>query len=210
MWVPTEGVDVVIEADAVVLLFRSRSWGGKFGQIIRPRVPITWTLFALGGRRPWFRCDADYVASTATAVLRFCTAVAGLSPAATAAVSNMRARMKPRPSAQLAGSERSECASVLASASPSHFLKSLRECIGAPTCVCEPLPASEDPLIRDGRRGAGSVHDGPAWRHDHLFLTGSGRQRILSEAPLPWSAPCLRTSLRRLILHHKLSALRAS
>jgi hypothetical protein len=60
MWVPTEGVDVVIEADAVVLMFRSRSWGGEFGQIIRQRVPITWTLCALGGRRPWFRCDADY------------------------------------------------------------------------------------------------------------------------------------------------------
>jgi hypothetical protein len=60
MWVPAEGVDVVTEVDAVVLIFRSRSWGGEFGQIIRQRVPITWTLCALGGRRPWFRCDAYY------------------------------------------------------------------------------------------------------------------------------------------------------
>jgi hypothetical protein len=36
------------------------SWGGEFGQIIRQRVPITWTLCALGGRRPWFRCNAHY------------------------------------------------------------------------------------------------------------------------------------------------------
>jgi hypothetical protein len=107
-WMPTEGVDVVTEADAVVPIRRSRSWGGEFGQ--RQRVPITWTLCALGGRRPWFRCDAYYRGQYCGSVLRFCTAVAGLSPAATAAVSNMRARMKPPPSAQLTGSERSECA----------------------------------------------------------------------------------------------------
>jgi hypothetical protein len=59
---------------------------------------------------PGFAVMHTTVASTAAAVLRFCTAVAGLWPAATAAVSNMRARMKPPPSAQLAGSERSECA----------------------------------------------------------------------------------------------------
>jgi hypothetical protein len=57
-WMPTEGVDVVIEADAVVLIRRSLSWGGEFGQ--RQRVPITWTPCSLGGRRPWFRCDAYY------------------------------------------------------------------------------------------------------------------------------------------------------
>jgi hypothetical protein len=57
-WMPTEGVDVVIEADAVVLIRRSRSWGGELGQ--RQRVPITWTPCSLGGRRPWFRCDAYY------------------------------------------------------------------------------------------------------------------------------------------------------
>jgi hypothetical protein len=58
---PTEGVDVVTEVDAVVLTFRSRSWGGKFGQIIRQRVPITWTPCSLGGRRAWFRCDEYYL-----------------------------------------------------------------------------------------------------------------------------------------------------
>jgi hypothetical protein len=57
-WMPTESVDVVIEADAVVLIRRSRSWGGEFGQ--RQRVPITWTPCSLGGRRPWFRCDEYY------------------------------------------------------------------------------------------------------------------------------------------------------
>ena len=55
---PTVGINVLIEADAVVLMFRSQIWGGESGRIIRQRVPITWTPCTLGGRRPWFRCDA--------------------------------------------------------------------------------------------------------------------------------------------------------
>jgi hypothetical protein len=54
---PTEGIGVLVKADAVVLVFRSRRWGGGYGQFITQRVPVTWTLCALGGRRPWFRCD---------------------------------------------------------------------------------------------------------------------------------------------------------
>jgi hypothetical protein len=53
---PTEGIGVLVKADAVVL-FRSRRWGGGYGEFITQRVPVTWTLCALGGRRPWFRCD---------------------------------------------------------------------------------------------------------------------------------------------------------
>ena len=55
---PTEGIGVLAEARAVVLMFRSRSFGGGYGPRITHRVPITWTPCALGGRRPWFRCEA--------------------------------------------------------------------------------------------------------------------------------------------------------
>jgi hypothetical protein len=55
---PTEGIGVLAEAGAVVLMFRSRSFGGGYGPRITHRVPITWTPCALGGRRPWFRCEA--------------------------------------------------------------------------------------------------------------------------------------------------------
>ena len=57
---PTEGIRVLAKADAVVLVFRSRRWGGGYGQSITQRVPITWTPCSLGGRRPWFRCDGYY------------------------------------------------------------------------------------------------------------------------------------------------------
>jgi hypothetical protein len=116
-----------------------------------------------GPRMVCTRCGI--IGADARAVLRFCTAVAGLSPAATAAVSRMRARMKPSPFARLTGSERSECASVLASASPSHFLKSLRECIGAPTCVCEPPPASEEPPRSAMADGAPAMLNGRCRLH---------------------------------------------
>jgi hypothetical protein len=51
---------VLAKADAVVLVFRSRRWGGGYGQSITQRVPITWTPCSLGGRRPWFCCDGYY------------------------------------------------------------------------------------------------------------------------------------------------------
>jgi hypothetical protein len=110
MWMPTEGVDVVTEVDAVVLIFRSRSWGGKFGQIIRQRVPITWTLCALGGRRPWFRCDAYYRGRYCGRRVALLYSGGGPFSCRSAAVSRMRARMKPPPFARLTESERSECA----------------------------------------------------------------------------------------------------
>jgi hypothetical protein len=56
---PTEGIAVLTEADAVLLAFRPRSFGGGYGSWIGQRVPITWTPCALGGRRPWFRCEAS-------------------------------------------------------------------------------------------------------------------------------------------------------
>jgi hypothetical protein len=58
MWEPTEGIGVLTKSDAVVLRFRSRSWGGDYGPIITQRFPIVWTPCTLGGRRPWFRCGA--------------------------------------------------------------------------------------------------------------------------------------------------------
>jgi hypothetical protein len=52
-WRPTEGIAVLAQADAVVLMFRSRSWRGEYGPTITQRIPIVWTLCTLGGRRPW-------------------------------------------------------------------------------------------------------------------------------------------------------------
>ena len=57
MWKPTEGVGVLTKADAVVLMFRSRSWQDEYGATLTQRVPIVWTPCTLGGRRPWFRCE---------------------------------------------------------------------------------------------------------------------------------------------------------
>jgi hypothetical protein len=31
MWEPTEEIGVLTKADAVILMFRSRSWGGEYG-----------------------------------------------------------------------------------------------------------------------------------------------------------------------------------
>jgi hypothetical protein len=54
---PTEGIRALVKGDAVVLVFRSRWWGGSYGQFITQRVLITWTASAFGGQCPWFRCD---------------------------------------------------------------------------------------------------------------------------------------------------------
>jgi len=45
------------EWDAVVLTYRSRSWGASEWKSIEQRVPITWTPCYLGGQRPWFVCS---------------------------------------------------------------------------------------------------------------------------------------------------------
>jgi hypothetical protein len=58
MWQPTQGIAVLTKADAVYLMFRSRSWQHEYGSTITQRIPITWTPCTLGGRRPWFRCEA--------------------------------------------------------------------------------------------------------------------------------------------------------
>jgi hypothetical protein len=52
------GIGVLVKADAVVLVFRSWTWEGGYGQFIHQPVPVTWTPCAFGGRRPWFRCEA--------------------------------------------------------------------------------------------------------------------------------------------------------
>jgi hypothetical protein len=57
-WRPTEGIAVLAKTDAVYLMFRSRSWPGEYGPTITQRIPIAWTPCTLGGRRPWFRCEA--------------------------------------------------------------------------------------------------------------------------------------------------------
>ena len=57
-WRPTEGIAVLAQADAVVLMFRSRSWRGEYGPTITQRILIDWTPCTLGGSRPWFRCEA--------------------------------------------------------------------------------------------------------------------------------------------------------
>ena len=51
MWEPTEEIEVLTKADAVVLVYRSRSWGGEYGPTIKQRIPIVWTPCTLGGRR---------------------------------------------------------------------------------------------------------------------------------------------------------------
>ena len=50
-------INVRTWADAVVLSFRARSFLAAGWKSIEQRVPITWTLCHLGGRRPWFICS---------------------------------------------------------------------------------------------------------------------------------------------------------
>jgi hypothetical protein len=45
------------ERDAVVLIYRSRTWGASEWKSIEQRVPVTWTACHLGGQRPWFVCS---------------------------------------------------------------------------------------------------------------------------------------------------------
>lgn len=50
-------ISVRTEADAVVLVFRSRSRQNDEWKNIEQRVPITWTGCHFGGHRPWFICS---------------------------------------------------------------------------------------------------------------------------------------------------------
>jgi hypothetical protein len=54
---PWGTISVHAECDAVVLIYRARSWATTEWKSIEQRVPITWTACHLGGRRPWFVCS---------------------------------------------------------------------------------------------------------------------------------------------------------
>jgi hypothetical protein len=54
---PSGNINVHTEPDAVVLMYRSRSYGEADWKPVEQRVPITWTACRLGGRRPWFVCS---------------------------------------------------------------------------------------------------------------------------------------------------------
>jgi hypothetical protein len=51
-------INVRTEMDAVVLIYRARSFLTPGWKPIEQRVPITWTPCHLGGQRPWFICSA--------------------------------------------------------------------------------------------------------------------------------------------------------
>jgi hypothetical protein len=50
-------ITVRVECDAVVLSYRSCSWGSNEWKSIHQRVPISLTACHLGGQRPWFVCS---------------------------------------------------------------------------------------------------------------------------------------------------------
>jgi hypothetical protein len=54
---PSGNINVRTEQDAVVLMFRSRTYGDAEWKSVEQRVPIAWTACHLGGRRPWFVCS---------------------------------------------------------------------------------------------------------------------------------------------------------
>ena len=54
---PSGTIHVRAEYDAVLLIYRARSWGATEWKSIEQRVRITWTACHLGGRRPWFVCS---------------------------------------------------------------------------------------------------------------------------------------------------------
>ncbi len=56
---PAGGIEVRTEADAVVLVFRSRSSPDSEWKSVEQRVSITWTACHLGSRRAWFRCTVS-------------------------------------------------------------------------------------------------------------------------------------------------------
>jgi hypothetical protein len=54
---PSGNINVRTEANAVVLMYRSRSCGDAEWKSVEQRVPIAWTACHLGGRRAWFVCS---------------------------------------------------------------------------------------------------------------------------------------------------------
>ena len=55
---PAGEVSIFIHPDAVILVHRARYPGSTESRIIELQVPIIWTKCHLGGRRPWFKCQA--------------------------------------------------------------------------------------------------------------------------------------------------------
>jgi hypothetical protein len=47
---------VLVEGDAIFLVFEAPTDGGSECSSVIRHVPITWTACHLGGQRPWFRC----------------------------------------------------------------------------------------------------------------------------------------------------------
>jgi hypothetical protein len=55
---PSSTINVRIEEDAIVLIYRARSLLSAEWRRIEQRVPIAWSNCHFGGRRPWFTCCA--------------------------------------------------------------------------------------------------------------------------------------------------------
>jgi hypothetical protein len=56
---PSGTINVSVEEDAVVLIYRARSLLAPEWRRAEQRVPITWTNCHFGGQRPWFTCCAS-------------------------------------------------------------------------------------------------------------------------------------------------------
>ena len=56
---PSGTINVRVEEDAIVLIYRARSLLAGEWKPIEQRVPMTWTNCHFGGRRPWFTCCAS-------------------------------------------------------------------------------------------------------------------------------------------------------
>src|SRR5436190_19632075 len=54
---PSGNISVRTEAEAVILIYRSRSSGDTEWKSVQQRVPVTWSACHHGGRRPWFVCS---------------------------------------------------------------------------------------------------------------------------------------------------------
>ena len=108
MWEPTEEIGVLTKADAVYLMFRSRSWQGEYGPTIKQRIPIVWTPCTLGGDLGFVVRCAPIVGAVAGAWRSF-TALVSHSHAATAINWPMPLRTRRRFFASSGGPGRSGC-----------------------------------------------------------------------------------------------------
>src|SRR5262249_22978421 len=99
---PFGSIKVRTEADAVILMYRARSWGNAEWKSVEQRVPITWTACHLGGRRPCLSVPFTPMVDTAGAGSQCCTAPANCSHA-DALVTRRRARPRWRRSVKVGG-----------------------------------------------------------------------------------------------------------